>query len=315
MKVEHLKVTGFEEALRGMRNAYNSWDKADTEIIRNVVPEPGNPEFVNKLKKYDFKTHYSQDAGNKYIPYIKDEEVRSKLYYDRAYFDPWKQEYQIAISKEMSEKYKEPIDVFNFIREKIQTDNVVLLGFEDLDLAQRLISHDEAVVNGGQPNEKFLRDIKVSLDLTASFDFWKEYDTYKVGTVANSCSTMHTITKHPITIENISVADLRDKDIENIKNVWLPILNDVVNDDSLSNIEKTRILSKMNLTGFEQKRTLSLNYQVIKNMDIWRSGHKLYEWRKLIDVYFKNLPYINAFINPNCNLYLNKNIDLKEINV
>ena len=111
---------------------------------------------------------------------------------------------------------------------------------------------------------------------------------------------MHTITKHPITIDNISTADLRDKDIKNIEEKWLPILNEVLDDESLSALEKTRILSKMNLVGFEQKRTIKLNYQVIKNMNVWRMGHKLKEWRVLINVYFKNLPYVESlfFRNP-----------------
>ena len=169
-----------------------------------------------------------------------------------------------------------------------------------MDLMQRLVSHDQTSINGGEPNSKYLRDITVTLDITASFDFWKEFDTYKVGTVANSCSTMHTITKHAITIDNISTADLREKDIKNIEEKWLPILNEVLDDESLSALEKTRILSKMNLVGFEQKRTIKLNYQVIKNMNVWRMGHKLKEWRVLINVYFKNLPYVESlfFRNP-----------------
>ena len=193
-----------------------------------------------------------------------------------------------------SEKYPEYYHNIN-----IETDRVAIVGKNDIDLMQRLVSYDQTSINGGEPNSKYLRDITVTLDITASFDFWKEFDTYKVGTVANSCSTMHTITKHPITIENISTADLREKDIKNIEEKWLPILNEIVNDDSLSDTEKTRILSKMNLVGFEQKRTIKLNYQVIKNMDVWRMGHRLKEWRVLTNVYFKNLPYVESLFHKN----------------
>ena len=304
MKVEHLKVTGFEEALRGMRNAYDSWDKADTEIIRNIIPNLNSDKFNEKLKKYPFNVEffgrtvfhkdYNEDGNINQMDNQK----------ERICYNPWTQKYLVFIDDAVCENYDIPVSP-SYLYD-IDTDNVVLLGPNDLDLAQRLVSHDNTYVNGGEPNAKFLRDIDVSLDLTASFDFWKEYDTYKVGTVANSCSTMHTITKHPITIENISVADLREKDINNIEKIWLPILNDVVNDDSISNIEKTRILSKMNILGFEQKRTIKLNYEVIKNMNIWRKGHKLYEWRKLINVYFKNLPYAASFFDPKYNLYLHK---------
>lgn len=283
MKVEHLKVVGFEEAMRGMRNAYDSWDKADSYIIPNVIP--GTLEFENKLKTYPDKL---LSQGNTFTHIV--EKTNECIHYN-----PWTQNYNIDKSVIDSEKYPEynhNIDV--------ETDRVAIIGKNDMDLMQRLVSHDQTSINGGEPNSKYLRDITVTLDITASFDFWKEFDTYKVGTVANSCSTMHTITKHAITIDNISTADLREKDIKNIEEKWLPILNEVLDDESLSALEKTRILSKMNLVGFEQKRTIKLNYQVIKNMNVWRMGHKLKEWRVLINVYFKNLPYVESlfFRNP-----------------
>ena len=287
MKVEHLKVVGFEEAMRGMRNAYDSWDKADSYIIPNVIP--GTIEFKNKLKFYPIEM-LSQDDTLIHVV----EKTNECIHYN-----PWTQNYNINKNLIISEKYPEYNQNIN-----VETDRVAIIGKNDMDLMQRLISHDQSIINGGEPNSKFLRDITVTLDITASFDFWKEFDTYKVGTVANSCSTMHTITKHPITIENISTADLREKDIKNIEEKWLPILNEIVNDESLSALEKTRILSKMNLVGFEQKRTIKLNYQVIKNMNVWRMGHKLKEWRVLINVYFKNLPYVESlFIR---NPYLKK---------
>ena len=287
MKVEHLKVVGFEEAMRGMRNAYDSWNKADSYIIPNVVP--GTSEFKNKLKIYPDKLLSQGDMFSHVV-----ENTNECIHYN-----PWTQNYNINKNAIDSEKYPE----YNY-NINIETDRVAIIGKNDMDLMQRLISHDQSIINGGEPNSKFLRDITVTLDITASFDFWKEFDTYKVGTVANSCSTMHTITKHPITIENISTADLREKDIKNIEEKWLPILNEIVNDESLSALEKTRILSKMNLVGFEQKRTIKLNYQVIKNMNVWRMGHKLKEWRVLINVYFKNLPYVESlFIR---NPYLKK---------
>ena len=283
MKVEHLKVVGFEEAMRGMRNAYDSWNKADSYIIPNVVP--GTSEFKNKLKIYPDKLLSQGDTFSHVV-----ENTNECIHYN-----PWTQNYNINKNVIDSEKYPD----YNY-NINVETDRVDIIGKNDMDLMQRLISHDQSIINGGEPNSKFLRDITVTLDITASFDFWKEFDTYKVGTVANSCSTMHTITKHPITIENISTADLREKDIKNIEEKWLPILNEIVNDESLSALEKTRILSKMNLVGFEQKRTIKLNYQVIKNMNVWRMGHKLKEWRVLINVYFKNLPYVESlfFRNP-----------------
>ena len=197
MKVEHLKVVGFEEAMRGMRNAYDSWDKADSYIIPNVVP--GTTEFKNKLKLYPVEL-LSQDDILIHVVEKTNECIR---------YNPWTQNYNINKNLIISEKYPEYNQNIN-----VETDRVAIIGKNDMDLMQRLVSHDQSIINGGEPNSKFLRDITVTLDITASFDFWKEFDTYKVGTVANSCSTMHTITKHPITIENISIADLRKKDIK-----------------------------------------------------------------------------------------------------
>ena len=273
--------------MRGMRNAYDSWNKADSYIIPNVVP--GTSEFKNKLKIYPDKLSSQGDMFSHVV-----ENTNECIHYN-----PWTQNYNINKNVIDSEKYSE----YNY-NINVETDRVAIIGKNDMDLMQRLVSHDQTSINGGEPNSKYLRDITVTLDITASFDFWKEFDTYKVGTVANSCSTMHTITKHAITIDNISTADLREKDIKNIEEKWLPILNEIVNDESLSALEKTRILSKMNLVGFEQKRTIKLNYQVIKNMNVWRMGHKLKEWRVLINVYFKNLPYVESlFIR---NPYLKK---------
>ena len=200
------------------------------------------------------------------------------------------------VNKTLSEWKDEPAPDWQILyRDEIEPSlyEYAAIGPKDMKLAKTL-------VKAGSEHRKFMRQIFVSVDITAPLYIWKEIDTYKVGTVANSCSTMHTITKHPITIENISTADLREKDIKNIEEKWLPILNEIVNDESLSALEKTRILSKMNLVGFEQKRTIKLNYQVIKNMNVWRMGHKLKEWRVLINVYFKNLPYVESlfFRNP-----------------
>ena len=71
-------------------------------------------------------------------------------------------------------------------------------------------------MKGGPVHAKFDRYLIVTMDITGSFDFWKEYDTYKVATVANSCSTMHTITKYDVTIDNFSTSDLTEEDIAKV---------------------------------------------------------------------------------------------------
>lgn len=170
----------------------------------------------------------------------------------------------------------------------ITMDDNPIIGEKDLKLATTLIS-------GGTVHSKFARYITVTMDITASLDFFKEYDTYKVATVANSTSTMHTITKHPITIDNFSTADLRDIDINYIKSHIIPYLNGVIDDKDLSDIEKTRILSKINLLGWEQTRTVLLNYEILHNMYIWRKNHKLYEWRYFMNEYVSKFPYFKEF--------------------
>lgn len=170
---------------------------------------------------------------------------------------------------------------------KVKSDGPYFLGDKDLKLAKSLI-------NAGSVHSKFERSIYAYMDITASFDFWKEYDTYKVATVANSCSTMHKITSRDISLTDYSLADLRQKDIDFIKNTIIPYLNEVVNNEFLSDLEKTRILSKINLMGYQQKRTLTLSYATLHNIYTWRHNHKLYEWRYLCNEIIKYLPYFNA---------------------
>lgn len=197
--------------------------------------------------------------------------------------------YKFKTTKKLGQDY---IDGYEFTENDfdnyyVKTDDLYLIGEKDLKLAKDLIA-------AGTVHSKFDRMIICYMDLTASFDFWKEYDTYKVGTVADSCSTMHKITSKEIVIEDFSTADLRSQDVEYIKTSVIPYLNSVLNDKFISNVDKTRILSKLNILGYEQKRTLELSYGVLHNMFQWRHCHKLYEWRYLCKNIIQNLPYFDA---------------------
>lgn len=171
---------------------------------------------------------------------------------------------------------------------EIKMDITPSIGPNDMKLCKQLIS-------GGTVHSKFARYITITMDITASFDFYKELDTYRVGTISNSQSTMHTITKKPLTIDNFSTSDLRPEDIEYIKNSVIPYINGVMSNESLSTLEKTRIISKLNLLGFEQTRTYQFNYEVLHNMYIWRKNHKLYEWRYFMNEIVAKLPYFKEF--------------------
>lgn len=208
LKVEKLTVHGFEEAIRGMRNPYDSWDKSDTTI--------------------DYETG-SVDIG----------------------------------------------------------DNDILL-------MRKLVA-------GGPVHAKFRRMITVSMDITAPLYWWKEFDTYKVGTVANSCSTMHTIAKKEFVPEDFSCEKLIDDeelgtvyaDKESYDYDTTPAW---IFDDLLSVLNKCREkyietkdkrywwqVIQLLPSSYNQKRTVLLNYEVLANIYAWRRNHKLDEWHQFID--------------------------------
>lgn len=276
MKVERINITGWEAALHSMRNPYDSWSRADTTNIYDYLKNIDNKNLE--------EIHLCN--GNRGYKLITSEEKlifenRSNVF-NIANGDNLKN-YKICFDNK-SNLYSDHNDQTTYVN----MDYIPIIGQNDMKLCKQLIS-------GGQVHSKFARYIMVTLNITASFDFWKEYDTYKISTVSNSCSTMHTITKQPITIENFSTADLREIDISYLKTNIIPYLNGIINDESLSTLEKTRILSKLNLLGFEQKRTVQLNYEVLHNMYVWRKNHKLYEWRYLMNEYVAKLPYFNEF--------------------
>lgn len=220
LKVEKLTVHGFEEAIRGMRNPYDSWDKSDTTI--------------------DYETG-SIDVG----------------------------------------------------------DNDILL-------MRKLVA-------GGPIHAKFRRMITVSMDITAPLYWWKEYDTYKVGTVANSCSTMHTIAKKEFVPEDFSCEKLIDDeelgtvyaDKESYDYDTTPAW---IFDDLLSVLNKCREkyietkdkrywwqVIQLLPSSYNQKRTVLLNYEVLSNIYTWRRNHKLDEWHQFIDA-ISVLPLFNILI-------------------
>ena len=153
--------------------------------------------------------------------------------------------------------------------------------------------------NCGTDHRKFMRMITVYMDITAPLYWWKEYDTYKVGTVANSCSTMHKIAEKEFTIEDFSCEHLKDS--------WgvahdcfspLDILYDVISmlnicrEDYLKSKSKDDWWQMIQLlpSSYNQRRTVMLNYEVLANMYKSRKNHKLDEWRTFCE-YVKTFPY------------------------
>ena len=147
----------------------------------------------------------------------------------------------------------------------------------------------KSLANAGPDHGKFLRFITVSLDITAPLYWWKEFDTYKVGTVANSCSTMHKIHVKEFTLEDFSHEHLTEFS-KTILERLIVVLNGyrtsfLVDKDKADWWQLIQLLP----TSYNQRRTVLLNYQVLKSMYHARKHHKLDEWRTFCE-FIKTLP-------------------------
>ena len=225
IKISNVKVNGFEDAIRGMRNPMNSWHLSDSRYISNTDTYYASEELVEV-------GHYTS-----FVVGEKDKELMMKL------------------------------------------------------------------CKAGPEHRKFMRMITVFTDITAPFYWWKEFDTYKVGTTANSCSTMHTIHKRDLTIDDFSHEHLSERSMDFLKHL-------------VDEINRNRSLYTKGFKGvpgdcpyevkpydkdywwqiiqllpssFNQKRTVLLNYEVLANIYRTRKGHKLDEWLKLCE-WFETLP-------------------------
>ena len=147
-----------------------------------------------------------------------------------------------------------------------------------------------SLAKGGPVHAKYRRMITVYLDITAPLYFWKEFDTYKLGTVANSCSTMHKIHAKEFTLEDFSC--------EHLSKVSLMILNATIEhlnwcrESYLKTKDKGCWWQMIQLlpSSYNQKRTVMLNYEVLHNMYFSRKNHKLDEWREFCK-WIETLPY------------------------
>jgi hypothetical protein len=163
-----------------------------------------------------------------------------------------------------------------------------VFGPNDLDLAQRLC-------NAGSDHRKFIRQIFVSADITAPLYWWKEYDTYKVGTVANSTSTMHKIHSNPFRIEDFSCDQMNAETLDYFNGLvgYLELLRFKYNETK----DKTYWYSLIQLlpTSYNQMRTCTFTYENLVNMYHSRKNHKLDEWHVFCD-WIEQLPYSKELI-------------------
>ena len=163
-----------------------------------------------------------------------------------------------------------------------------VLGPNDLDLARRL-------AKAGPDHRKFIRQIFVSLDITAPLYWWKEYDTYKIATVANSTSTMHKIHSKPFGEEDFST----DHMTEETKKRFMAFVGymEEVRKKFVETKDKSYWydLIQMLPSSYNQMRTCTLNYETLSNIYYARRAHKLEEWHTLCD-WIKTLPYAEDII-------------------
>lgn len=275
MKIENTKVFNFEGAFRGMRNPLDSWNKSDSSF---------------GIFKWD--DDGEDPAWEVALSYLSPEQQNA-----------WESEADLQAEKE-AEKYFDWLLIQGLYNATNHEGCYAYIGKNDLNLAQRLIK-------AGPEHRKFLRQIFVSFDMTAPFFYWKEFDTYKVGTVANSCSTMHKLASYPIEIENFELDDYDPHLMiymnENTGHSIPSFAKDHV-EDFIWFLEKLRQkyvetkdkcywkeLVRWLPESWLQMRTITLNYENLRSMYSQRKNHKLSEWHYFCD-WIKTLPYAEELI-------------------
>ncbi len=196
-------------------------------------------------------------------------------------------------------RYVAPAQRENHILASYSDDSEFWIGPNDADLMNRLR-------NAGTDHRKFMRMITVYVDITAPLYWWKEFDTYKVGTVANSCSTMHKIADKEFTLEDFSHEHLFDLMIGDVEFLPTEILENTIiclnecrkrylkalktKNPSVPAKEYWWQMIQLLPSSYNQKRTIMLNYEVLANIYKSRRNHKLDEWHTFCD-WIESLPY------------------------
>lgn len=280
MKFEHTQVFNFEGAFRGMRNPKNSWDKSDS--------------FFGIID-----LEYLSEDGE-----VADEWIN--FYHPELNWSNVLTEEGCQLEDEYSNKLRQNGVLKSEYNGITDLAEVAFIGPNDMKLAQTLI-------NAGPEHRKFLRQIFVSVDITAPLYWWKELDTYKVATVANSTSTMHKLTSKPITLDCFEIDDF-NPDLIYYETNDTGMLSEVI-------IEQLEFLRQKYLetkdkrywkelvrwlpNGWLQTRTWTANYETIRAICSpgQRRFHKLNEWGGADDMskpnfvkWARSLPYAQYFI-------------------
>lgn len=270
MKFEKTRVYNFDNALRGMRNPKNSWEKSDSQFY--TLPD----EYVD-IELEDIAYKEMIDVGIDPDDDWVREEFADNFYSRTQWYWP----------------------------DLADCHEVIYIGPNDMKLARQLIE-------GGSEHRKFLRQIFVTVDITAPQYWWSEFDTYKIGTTANSTSKMHKLASTPITLECFE-PDLihfipydeqaQRKDLKHpidedfLQMCLIPYLEFLRNRyNETKDIRYWEELLSLLSQSWLQTRTVTMNYENLRSMVHQREHHKQSGWRvKFID-WVKTLPYANEFI-------------------
>lgn len=205
------------------------------------------------------------------------------------------------------EKSDTEIDVHSYYALETKTHSVEIanIGENDFALMKKL-------VKAGTDHRKFMRFITVSCDIVAPLYWWKEFDTYKVGTVANSCSTMHTICNKEFTLDDFShdhLINMFEEPLPYSENVLCCCNGIGALEETIKALNGFRInyiethnkkywwqIIQLLPSSYNQRRTVLLNYEVLLNMYHARKNHKLDEWRKFCG-WVEQLPWMEVFLN------------------
>ncbi len=183
---------------------------------------------------------------------------------------------------------RNPMNSWNRMDSSYDENGNFIMGPNDLSLTTRL-------AKAGTDHRKFMRQIFVSVDFTAPLYWWKEYDTYKVATVANSTSTMHKIASKPFELDDFSHDHMNDKALQSLQSTIETL--EELRLDYLQTKDKTIWYSMIQLlpSNYHQMRTCTFNYETLMNIYYARRNHKLDEWHHVCD-WILTLPYAKELI-------------------
>lgn len=183
---------------------------------------------------------------------------------------------------------RNPLNSWGRMDSHTEPDGSFVFGPNDLDLAMRL-------AKAGSDHRKYLRMVFVSVDVTAPLYWWKEYDTYKVATVANSTSTMHKIHSKPFSMDDFSCDHMTDGTKKFMETVVAELENIRLRFNETKSKDDWYDMIQLLPSSYNQMRTCTFNYETLINIYRARKNHKLAEWHTFCD-WIETLPYAEQLI-------------------